>query len=196
MFDYSSKLAQLGYKQLEGTHGAADYNALSLIEHSQLKVPHDYQEFLSNFPLTGIFNKKVVFSGIETSPWAANGQEVLEVLYGCCTNKSNDLMKVREQYLAQVPAHFLVIGQVTGANLICLDMNPVSLGYVYLWDHEHLGDDLDGFYLVAKSFVGFVESLQLGDDRLAEGSPRLVKMDLSDALKARIVDMKSKQEKS
>ena len=196
MFDYSSKLTQLGYRQFEDANDVADCSALSLIERFQLKVPVDYQEFLRSFPLTGVFDKKVVFSGIETSPWAANGNEVLEVFYGCCTNKNNDLMKVREQYLTQVPAYFLVIGQVTGANLICLDMRPASFGYVYLWDHEHLGSDLESFYLVAKSFTSFIESLQLGDDHLAVGSPKLVKMDLSDTLKARIADMKSKQGKS
>ena len=197
MFDDSSKLAQLGYRKLKDDHAATSSNALPLIARSELEIPQDYQEFLAIFPLTGIFDKTVVFSGIEASPWAANGNEVLEVIYGYCTDRNNDLMTVREQYLAQLPIYFLVIGQVTGANLICLDLRPTSFGNVYLWDHEHFGGDLDGFYLVANSFASFVESLRLEDDRLSANGPKLVKMDLSDSLKMRIADMlKSKEEKS
>lgn len=197
MFNYSSKLAELGYRPLKDEGGMAGYDAVPPAGDIGLKVPEDYLEFLSAFPLTGVFDKRVIFSGIQASPWAANGKEVLEVLYGHCSDKNNDLTKVREQYMAQLPAYFLVVGQVTGANLICLDMRSASFGHVYIWDHEHLGDDQMGFYLAAKSFDAFFKSLRLEDDDLPGGGPKLVKMDLSASLKARVEGLlKNKDRKS
>lgn len=197
MFDYSNKFDELGYRPLKETLGAPSYNALSFIERARFKVPADYQEFLGVFPLSGVFDKNVIFSCIQSSPWASNGNEALEVIYGCCPDTNNDLMKVREQYLAQLPEHFFVIGQVTGSNLICLDMRSVSFGYVYLWDHEHLGDNQHGFYLIAKSFTAFVEALRLVDDRLPENGPKLLKMDLTEFLKGKIAEvLKNKEGKT
>lgn len=189
MFDYSSRLALFGYRSLKSEDDATNVDAKSLLEHVGFDIPEDYQEFLGLFPKTGVFDKRTIFSGIQASPWASNGVEVLEVLYGYCSSKSNDLIKVREQYRVQVPAHFLVVGQVTGANLICLDMRQASFGRVYVWDHEHLGGEEDGFYLAATSFIAFIESLRLGDEQPSASGAKLVKMELSDSLRARAAEI-------
>lgn len=189
MFDYSSRLALLGYRPLRGEDDATNVDAKSLLEHVGFDVPEDYREFLCAFPRAGVFDKRTVFSGIQASPWASDGSEVLEVLYGYCSNKSNDLIKVRERYRVQLPAHFLAIGQVTGANLICLDMRRVSFGRIYVWDHEHLGGDEEGFYLAAESFIAFIESLRFGDEQPSARGAKLIKMELSDALRARAAEI-------
>lgn len=195
MVDYASKLETLGYRLFKASDAAASVNADALLAQLPLNFPEDYRNFLTAFPRTGVFDEKVVFSGIQASPWASNGLEVLEVLYGYCSSKNNDIAKVREQYLSQVPAHFLAIGQVTGANLVCLDLRQASFGRVYVWDHEHLGGSDEGFYLAAPSFSAFFESLKVAEEQPATGGPKLVKMQLSDTLRARAAEILKNREK-
>jgi hypothetical protein len=96
---------------------------------------------------------------------------------------------VRRQYADQIPAYFLAIGLITGANLVCLDLRSESLGQVYVWDHEHMDDARAGFYLTAASFGAFIESLHEARSEPRKDGPKLVKKELSDTLKTRVAEL-------
>lgn len=191
MSSIAKSLKKLGYRPLKSSEGLPRQGYSGLARQIGFNLPADYLAFLSDFPLTGVFDRQVVFIGKEKSPWAADGQEVLEVLYAQSSDKNNDLLKLRGQYSEQIPPHFLAIGQVTGANFVCLDLRDEFLGRVYVWDHEHLDDVRAGFYLTAYSFSEFIELLDAGYEQPSQGAA-LVKMELSDSLKARIAELKRK----
>lgn len=191
MQDIASKLGSLGYHPLK-PNVSVPLSQIELLQKIEFSLPRDYQEFLSRFPETGIFDKQVVFSGIERSPWAANGREVLEVLYAQCPSHENDLLALRTQYVGRLSNHFLIIGQVTGANFVCMDLRTNSYGQVYVWDHEHIVDSSDGFYLAAPNFSSFVESLREFKPERATDGPKLVKKEFSDTLTARATELLKK----
>ncbi|MDA8327587.1 MAG: SMI1/KNR4 family protein [Betaproteobacteria bacterium] len=188
MTDVVSKLKALGYRPLKDGAGKSSSH-LEFSDQIGFPLPDDYRAFLSAFPETGVFDRQVAFSGSERSPWAADGREVLEVLYARCPDPSNDLFMLRTQYADQIPAHFLPIGQVTGANLLCLDLRNESLGQVYVWDHEHMDDARGGFYLVANGFSAFVDLLRALEQIQPKAGPKLVKKELPDTLKARVAEL-------
>jgi len=147
----------------------------------QFTVPEEYIEFLKDFPRTGVFDKNVFFAGIEPSPWASDGVEQLEVLYGSCGQASNDISSVRKQYLDQIPENLLAIGQVAGDNMVCIDLSGSSFGKIYVWDHEHRGGADHGLYLAANSFAAFVHSLYVGD--YEPGDAKVISSTYSDEFK-------------
>lgn len=141
-----------------------------------------------------MFDRSVGFSGLEPSPWAADGSEYLEVLYGYSSDKRHDLLGVRDQFSGdQLPLHLLAIGQVTGANLVCLDLRATTLGRIYLWGHEHLDDDRAGLYLVTESFTKFVDSLVAKEIAQPENGPKMVKAELSQTLRMRAAELIKKK---
>ncbi|WP_158253747.1 SMI1/KNR4 family protein [Chromobacterium alticapitis] len=193
MAEIISSLTALGYRPLKGALDKP-LNCIELDDQIKSALPDDYCAFLSAFPETGVFDKQIVFSALEKSPWAADGKEVLEVLYASCSDKNNDLLTLRTQYAEQLPAHFFVIGQVTGANLVCIDLRNESRGKVYVWDHEHIDDAHGGLYWVANDFSAFVDLLHVSEQATTIASPKLVRMELSDVLKARVAElMKNKK---
>ena len=105
MSSIASKLTELGYKPLlKEDHPPVDHVAYpdKIGQH----MPGDYREFLEAFPLTGSFNRVVVFAGIEKSPWASGGLERLELLYAGCSNPLHDLLTINEKKGTRgIPSH-------------------------------------------------------------------------------------------
>jgi SMI1/KNR4 family protein SUKH-1 len=186
-----SKLTSLGYTPRNGGAPKAD-GLQNPADRVGFLLPRDYREFLTAFPVTGRFDRQIVFSGIEKSPWAADGLEMLEAMYAQCSDPLDDLLEVRKQYGDQIPSHFLAIGLLIGANQLCLDLRTESLGKIYVWDHEHFDDARKGFYLAAPSFTAFVDLLHEDQRKAREEGPKLVKMELSDSLKALLAQRKKK----
>lgn len=189
MSNISYKLNALGLRPLKADVHTLHNNYAAQLEEKGLLVPNDYQTFLLDYPLTGVFDNQIVFSGKDTSPWATNGLEVLEVLYGKCSDTQNDLLKVRDQLSDQLPSDFLPIGQVTGANFVCLCLRKESLGEVYVWDHEHENNARQGLYFVTSSFSEFVNLLHEAKVNLSTPPSKLIKMEISDSMKARVNEL-------
>jgi SMI1-KNR4 cell-wall len=191
MSNISHKLSELDFRQLTPfTDTSSDISYVEKLASKGYLLPDDYREFLLHCPLTGVFDRQIVFSGKEKSPWAADGLEVLETLYGKCSIPQNDLLKVHDQFVDQLPLNFLAIGEVTGANLVCLSLRKDSFGKVYVWDHEHSASEPAGLYLAADSFTEFVNSLrELSNINPPIRPTQLVKMHLSDSLKVRINEL-------
>lgn len=185
MSNISYKLNALGLRPLKADVHTLHNNYAAQLAEKGLLVPNDYQTFLLNYPLTSVFNNQIVFSGKDTSPWAANGLEVLEVLYGECSDTQNDLLKVRDQLSAELPPDFLPIGQVTGANFVCLCLRKESFGEVYIWDHEHDNDARQGLYFVTPSFSEFVNLLHEAKANPSMQASKLIKTEISDSMKKR-----------
>lgn len=148
-------------------------------------LPNDYLSYLSEFHRTIIFRKKVCFSGINTSPWAYDGMEELEVIYSSSKNTNNNLYSLNKTSRDKVPEGFFIIGQATGANYILLRTEKDNFGCVYLFDHEGYGSEEENTYLLQTSFTNFINSLTVVDEEIKNDS-KLVSLDLSESLKDKI----------
>jgi SMI1-KNR4 cell-wall len=194
MSSISYKLNALGLRPMKAdVHALQNSNYSALLAEKGFLVPNDYQTFLLDHPLTGVFDNQIVFSGKDTSPWATNGLEVLEVLYGQCSDTQNDLLKVCDQLSNQLPLDFLPIGQVTGANFVCLCLRKESFGEVYVWDHEHDNDVRQGLYFVTSSFSEFVNLLHEAKVKPSMQASKLIKMEISDSMKKRVNELITKK---
>jgi len=196
MTEVASKLKSLGYRpQNEGA--AISVDRLELEQQVGYSLPDDYWEFLATFPLTGGFDQEIAFSGIEKSPWASEGLEFLDTLYGQCPDPMNELLPLRRLYaqVHQMPLHLLVIGMVMGSNLVCLDLRKESYGRVFVWDHEHDTEDpRAGLYLAAASFVEFVAQLHVAKSVLRPDLPEGVRVHTTEWMETRVAEWKKKQQ--
>lgn len=194
MIDIIERLRNLGYRPLKGD----DFNVDALI--ASLKgeghsLPEDYETFLKNYPTTGVFDDQVGFEGSEKSPWASGGVEVLECLYGQCIDKRNDLMAVRDQLSSELPVSMLAIGEVTGANFVCIRLDETAFGAICIWDHEHMNDARHGIYSVAPSFYEFIQLLKKIEERPVAECTKFVGMEISESLKARVAQLNKDRNK-
>ena len=79
MSEVKMHLELLGYRQLDAKK--YDKQKLSLVpDWLDFSIPDDYKKFNSELPFTGVFDKCAIFKGVESSPWADDGIETLEVL--------------------------------------------------------------------------------------------------------------------
>lgn len=188
MINVTEKLENFGYRPLRGDSIDAPVGFVDLLERQVGSLPGDYKEFLRAYPWTGIFDDQIGFEGSEKSPWASGGVEILECLYGRCPDKGNDLMVIREQLSQQLPSNLLAIGEVTGANFVCIYLDEREFGGICLWDHEHEENERNGIYKVAPSFSGFIELLRKIEQPVATQA-KIVKVEISDLLKARVAGL-------
>ncbi|WP_321818771.1 MULTISPECIES: SMI1/KNR4 family protein [unclassified Paraburkholderia] len=194
MIDVTEKLKNLGYRPLKNDDIGATATFVDLLERDVGRLPEDYKEFLKARPWTGIFDDQIGFEGSEKSPWASLGVEILECLYGRCPDKSNDITAIRERLLQKLPSNVLAIGEVTGANFVCIYLDEKMFGGVCLWDHEHEENVRQGIYKVAPSFSEFIDLLRKMEQPAATQA-KIVKVEISDALKARVAELNRNKRK-
>jgi hypothetical protein len=86
MSNISHKLNTLGLRPMRANVPASHNNYSEQLAKKGFFIPSDYQAFLLDYPLTNVFDSQIVFSGEEKTTWATNGLEVLEILYGECSD--------------------------------------------------------------------------------------------------------------
>jgi hypothetical protein len=75
---------------------------------------------------------------------------------GECDNLFNYLA----DYKDKIPNHFIPVAHDSGGNLICLSCGKNDFGYVYFWDHEYDKTGANNYFIIAKSFNQFIESIK------------------------------------
>lgn len=161
MTEISRKLTELGYHTFSKMHQTIDEPPSAELRRLGVDLPDDYAAFLAEFPEAGVFDREVGFRGLKPTPWEGrDGVAILEMLYGRCDRyKSRDVISVRDQYLDEFGASYLAIGEVTGANQVCLCCAGKNKGRIYVWDHEHFGRPAGAFYPAFDDFTSFIDGL-------------------------------------
>lgn len=184
-------LTKLGYRPLSASDVTVG-DVAHFLAQGFLNLPGDYAEFLKLFPVTGVFDTEVIFQGDEPSPWAENGSDTLNVLFAEHTATSNDIFKVREAFLNELPPHLLIIGEVEGNCPLCLDTRARSLGDVYIWDRESDAASKPVFYFVCHGFTEFLQRLKTTNAIRPPIPPKMVEFSLSAELKAKAASLLGK----
>ncbi|MCL9783418.1 SMI1/KNR4 family protein [Vibrio sp. S4M6] len=155
-----------------------------------LPLPKAYAEFLARYPDTCFFDKEIGFVGEEHTPFSSSGLEHLDVLYSSSDDTYSDIIDVRALYLDEIPSYYLVIGEVTGGNLICLNLKT---GEVTIWDKTVPDLFSNSIFKVADSFSEFLELLKevVEGDEL-ESKTKVVSFNPSEELDAMMGDYKKK----
>lgn len=146
-------LVQLGARSLD--EKPSDLNAAFKSLGELVPVSERYRGALSAFGGAAIvFDKGARFIPDQPSPLNdKQGYQCLEVLYGMGADK-NSIEQKAAQYVGELPASFIPIGEASGGNLICVGGD----GAVYLWDHESERDE--GVWRVAASVDDFLRRLE------------------------------------
>lgn len=187
-------MAKLGYRPL-GKVDNASRDIVDTLAKEGLNLPVDYAAFLRTFPLSGVFQNEIVFQCDKPSPWADSGFDSLNALFAHHTSTSNDLLKVRETFLEELPTYFLIIGEVEGSSPLCLDTRKQSLGDIYIWNRESQDISAPALFLVCHGFSEFLQRLQIAADSSLAASPKLIEFSLSDELRAKAAELLAKRAK-
>lgn len=190
MSEIFSKVEELCICPLRG-----EYTELSVSLNeklAKLTLPDDYKRFVSRFSVTSVFDKEICFFCKESSPSSEEGKELLEVLFADCDDENNDLLKLRETYLEELPSNLFIIAEVTGGNLLCLELSD-NLNAVKLWDKSSAGSVNDNLYLVADSFSDFILMLTEDVEDSKNNKPQLQSVLLSNDLKTKATEFLKKQ---
>jgi SMI1-KNR4 cell-wall len=146
-----------------------------------VELPADYRAFLLEQPMPVAFGVKCVYRPSEPSPWADEGLQTVEVLYGLGKGEHSIVTQWR-RYSDQIDAKALPIALAPGGNQVCLIAEGPKRGKVYFWDHEGPvepdDEDLANMYLVAKSFPRFLEALTVAEPTEPDDDLGIVEMKL------------------
>ena len=146
-------------------------------------LPDEYRNFLEYFGASVMFNSKLVFKGIEASPWANdNLYDDLESLYGLNEfGGEYSVFEAIETYNVDLKNQWIPIGSSSGGNQICLCVYGEMFGQVWFWDHESdphfdLDNVISGMSFSAKNFTDFIDRLEV--DKEDPDITGVVKVDL------------------
>ncbi|MCL9783417.1 SMI1/KNR4 family protein [Vibrio sp. S4M6] len=152
MFD---KLAKLGIETLN--QDVIDTNERVPVFIEDLALPDDYLSYLKTYPRTSWFKKEIKFVGEQHSPTSGNGEEILELLFASNNGSSYDIIELRECYAEQVPSNYLIIGEVTGGNFICMKLGEIT--EIAVWDKTIPDSFSNSLFKVSGSFTEFIDVL-------------------------------------
>ena len=158
--EMARRLTELGYEIFRKMERRVEEPLGLELSRLGVDLPEDYASFLAEFPETGMFDRQVGFRGRNPTPWEGrDGVASLETLYGRCDIDTLDIISIRSSYLEEFGPRLLVIGQVTGANEVCMSCDGEDKGRIYVWDHEHYGDPADAFYPAFDHFSDLINGL-------------------------------------
>jgi len=161
MSEIAHKLAELEYSPFQKDAFSRDEQLSSELKRLGVELPDDYAAFLTEFPEPGMFNREAGFRMQQPRAFTGpEGVETVEALFGRCPgNASVDIFSRREFYLEELGPSYLVIGEVTGNDKICMCCAGQHKGRILIWDHERFADDSDAFYTAFDSFSAFIDAL-------------------------------------
>lgn len=145
-------IEKLGLQGVAGElNGASESQIIKSEAKLKIRLPDDYKEFLRKFG-PSLFTEEVVFTPIEPSPWAIDGDECFDVFYGISTDSGFDVAQINNRLKGEIPDGTIAIGHDSGSNkiLLFLDTNQVRFldketGVTFLIAHN-FGDFLKTFH--------------------------------------------------
>jgi hypothetical protein len=144
-----------GNLPLKGVTGeferASNAQIAELEKKLNVKLPEDYLDFLQKFG-PSLFTEDVVFTSIESSAWAVNGDECFDLFYGVSANAGCDLCNINVRLVGDIPSKAIAIGHDSGSNLILLKLDTDQ---VLFFDKE-----TGKTFLIACGFNAFLKSFR------------------------------------
>ena len=131
------------------SQGVSEKQILDSEKNLKIRFPDGYKKFLRECGAS-FFTEDVVFTPIEPSPWAVDGNECFDGFYGISTDPGFDLCRINARLKNTIPNGTIAIGHDSGSNLILLSSDS---GQVLFLDK-----DTGRTYLVAGNFENFLES--------------------------------------
>lgn len=145
------QLRALGLKSMNELPDELSKSYLAELEvQCAFPLPKTYRDFLNEIGAS-IFVKEVVFRPMVASPWAIEGAESVDLLYGRSALSHADIQKVNSRLLNVIPQQTLAIGHDSGSNLILLAAD----GSVHFFDRE-----TGSLFLCASTFEEFLNSFE------------------------------------
>ncbi len=118
----------------------------------------DYRYFLVHYG-SSTFKSIVSFNPLEKVPVAGgDGRLNVGLFYGF-SDDDNDIRNQIRRYQDRLPDGFLPIADAPFGDQIFIALSGERKGKIYFWDHEAATDP--GVFLVADSFMSFLESFQI-----------------------------------
>lgn len=120
-------------------------------------LPNDYKQFLMKY---NGGTARIRYSTFKVKE--LNENIPLDVLYGIGIEKKQlDLQEVNDEYIDDILANCIIIGDDPGAGMIVL-INDDDFQGIYYWDHSFYfsqSSDEKNIYKIADSFKDFIDGL-------------------------------------
>jgi hypothetical protein len=141
-------LKSLGLEAADGiTHGVSEQEIAHVEQLLQMRLPNEYREFLRKFGASR-FTEDVVFSPMEPSSWAVDGDECFDLFYGITKNPHANIVNINQRLKKKLSVGSIAIGHDSGLNLILLRPETNEVRF--------LERDTGRTYLIANSFNEFL----------------------------------------
>lgn len=121
---------------------------------NNLKLSDQYKRFLLEY--NGGYVEPNVFKISEEQ-----GESALNILYGLDISEDYDeLSSVYETMDGIIPSNFISIGDDAGGNQICLGLDELYCGKIFIWIHNMgQGEEMNNMFLLANDFTSFLDNL-------------------------------------
>ncbi|WP_019910179.1 SMI1/KNR4 family protein [Paenibacillus sp. HW567] len=165
-------------------------------EKYDLVLPELYKHFMVYGDCN--LNESLQYQTIERTPWSdQNNTESIGSFFTTGAGVNN-LEKSIQQYYERIPGSILPIANDSAGNLICIGVSGEASGKIYFWDHENeltakvmldeapsgsitIDNYWDNIYLVANSFIEFIRSLQVKEEKvISDINSKIASINISD----------------
>lgn len=161
MKDIDQKILDLGGTEVTNAFLSAKNRQFDIQRYliSQgLELPKEYIYFSEKYGF-GQFNEDIVFRSIDKLPITSEQNLCpVDFIYGWGFGP-NSLQSIRETFLDQIDKDYFVFSEGNAGDQLCINQNDRR---IYYWHHESLQGE--GFYLVANSFLDFIQSLEKNNE--------------------------------
>ncbi|MBC1458840.1 SMI1/KNR4 family protein [Listeria newyorkensis] len=140
---------------VNGSNEKTTINNIVRFEHANgLRLSDQYKHFLLDY--NGGYIEPNIFKISDEQ-----GESALNTLYGLDISEDYDeLAGIYETMDGTIPSNFISIGDDADGNQICLGLDELYYGKIFIWIHD-MGEDeeMSNMFLLANDFNSFLDNL-------------------------------------
>lgn len=140
------------------------YNIEFFKKKFNIVLSDDLEEFIAYYGYA-ISERELIFNSIDSIP--INGENKnrcsFSIFYGWGEDQ-NSIVVNRVSYLDVIPKEFLVIGEASPGDQICICLEGDDQGKIYYWMHDTNKNEKE-LYLIANTLKDFVNSFEVVEEK-------------------------------
>ncbi len=153
--NYENKLSEIVDQDIARVNRFANMEEITLLEKElDIVLDDNYKEFLLKY-CDCYIKDDYFYKPIEKNPMmSVKDHSNPGYFYG-----SNISQKI-EMYKEEFAQDYIPISDLDGGDLICIGLTGELKGRLYFWSHDDEGENGQRFFLIANSFLEFINSFE------------------------------------
>ena len=161
-------------QKTESFNSHSNYSIREFEEKEDIEINQEIIDFIDEFGFSMPSNDGLRFISLEDIPVNGENKKKCElgIFYGWGKD-SNSIEYNREAFSDYISKEYLIIGEASPGDQICISLKDKNYGKIYYWMHDPAKDEKD-FYLISENINDFMKSFfiietnDLNDDMIDE----------------------------